>query len=251
MNENQIPETEFTEECFSEETTQIDEICGETDVNALPPDDFSTGTEDLLPPKMSEDPPEPQKESWQKTLFRDAKDVLYILAIFMLVYIVCFRTVVVVGGSMNNTLINGDRLLLVSNLLYGEPKQGDVIVASKDSFRDGECFIKRVIAVEGQTVDINFHTGTVYVDGVALDEPYLHTPTIDAEGVAFPVTVPEGCIFVMGDNRGDSLDSRSPSIGFVDKREVLGRAIFLMIPGDPDGSNAPEQRDFSRVGVIG
>lgn len=245
MNENQIPETEFTEEYAPEETTQTEEaICKEYAVEE-PVADME------IDPILQEESNAPEKESWQKTLFRDAKDVLYILAIFMLVYIVCFRTVVVVGGSMNNTLIDGDRLLLVSNLLYREPKQGDVIVASKDAFRDGECFIKRVIAVEGQTVDIDFNTGTVYVNGVALDEPYLHTPTIDAEGVKFPVTVPEGCVFVMGDNRGNSQDSRSPSIGFVDEREILGRAVFLMIPGDPDGPNNPESRDFSRVGVIG
>lgn len=245
MNENQIPETEFTEEYTLEETMHTEEIlcrecAAEESTAAMEMDQILQAESDTT-----------QKVSWQKTLFRDAKDVLYILAIFMLVYIVCFRTVVVVGGSMNNTLIDGDRLLLVSNLLYGEPKQGDVIVASKDAFRDGECFIKRVIAIEGQTVDINFNTGTVYVDGVALDEPYLHTPTIDEEGVKFPVTVPEGCVFVMGDNRGNSQDSRSPSIGFVDEREILGRAIFLLIPGDPDGPNNSESRDFSRVGVIG
>ena len=156
-----------------------------------------------------------KKENWKKQLFKDAKDVLYMLAIFMLVYIFCFRTVVVVGDSMYDTLINGDRLLLVSNLLYHQPEQGDIIVASKNSFRDGECIIKRVIATEGQEVDIDFETGTVYVNGQALPEPYLHSPTVDPEGMAFPLTVPEGCLFVMGDNRGESLDSRSPSIGFI------------------------------------
>lgn len=190
----------------------------------------------------------PKKDSWQKQLFKDAKDVLYMLAIFMLVYILCFRTVVVVGSSMYDTLVNGDRLLLVSNLLYWQPERGDVIVASKDSFRNGECIIKRVIATEGQEVDIDFETGTVYVDGSAIIEPYLHSPTINAEGVIFPVTVPEGCLFVMGDNREDSQDSRSPSIGFIDEREILGKAVFLLIPGLDEEWNV---RDFSRIGVIG
>ena len=170
------------------------------------------------------------------------------LAIFMLIYIFCFRTVVVVGGSMYDTLVNGDRLLLVSNLLYRNPERGDIIVASKDSFRSGECIIKRVIATEGQLVDIDFETGTVFVDGVAIDEPYLHTPTVNPEGVIFPVTVPEGCLFVMGDNRKDSQDSRSPSIGFIDEREILGKAIFLMLPGLDEEWNV---RDFNRIGVIG
>ena len=244
MNENQIPETEFTKEYIAEELIQPEEN--------ISPETVSEGSncDESNEQHRSEESAVPQKESWQKTLFRDAKDVLYILAIFMLVYVLCFRTVVVVGDSMYDTLVNGDRLLLVNNLLYWQPEQGDVIVASKDSFRNGECFIKRVIATEGQTVDINFDTGTVFVDNVALDEPYLHTLTIDAEGVVFPVTVPEGCLFVMGDNREDSLDSRSPSIGFIDKREILGRAIFLMIPGTGT-DECPAEFDFSRIGVIG
>ena len=77
-----------------------------------------------------------KKESWQKRLFKDFKDILYMLAIFMLVYILCFRTVVVVGDSMYDTLVDGDRLLLVNSLIYWNPQQGDIIVASKDSFRD-------------------------------------------------------------------------------------------------------------------
>lgn len=191
--------------------------------------------------------PTAKKCGWQKQLFKDARDVLYMLAIFMFVYILCFRTVVVVGSSMHDTLVHGDRLLLINNLLYVEPKRGDVIVASKDSFRDGECIIKRVIATEGQEVDIDFEKGIVYVDGEAIAEPYLYTQTYEAEGVHFPVTVPEGCLFVMGDNRKVSLDSRSPSIGFIDKREVLGKAIFIMIPGVDEET---EDRDFGRIGVV-
>ena len=189
-----------------------------------------------------------KKEDWRKQLFRDARDVLYMLALFMLVYILCFRTVVVVGNSMYDTLMGGDRLLLVSNLLYQQPERGDVIVASKDSFRGGECIIKRVIATEGQKVNIDFATGTVYVDGEAIPEPYLHSPTTNPEGMEFPLVVPEGCLFVMGDNRKESLDSRSPSIGFIDEREILGKAIFLMIPGVDEETMI---RDYSRIGVIG
>ena len=88
----------------------------------------------------------------------------------------------------------------------------------------------------------------MYVNGEALPEPYLHSPTVDPEGMNFPLIVPEGCLFVMGDNRGESLDSRSPSIGFIDKREILGKAIFLMIPGFDEQWNV---RDFGRIGVIG
>jgi signal peptidase I len=146
---------------------------------------------------------------------------------------------------MYDTLVDGDRLILVSNVLYRNPKQGDVIVASKNSFRDGECIIKRVIATEGQAVDIDFQLGVVYVDGVALQEDYTHTMTNLDEGMQFPLIVPENCIFAMGDNRNASLDSRNPQIGFVDKREILGKAIFLMMPGTNGGTEEPQ---YDRIG---
>jgi signal peptidase I len=176
-------------------------------------------------------------------------DITLLVAGILLVFSLLFRVVVVSGPSMNNTLYDGDWLLLLGNILYSEPKQGDIIVASKESFDDGAPIIKRVIATEGQTVDINFELGVVYVDSVALDEPYTLTDTNINEGVAFPLTVNEGCIFVMGDNRNLSKDSRSIEIGQIDTREVLGKAIFLFVPGDPDG-NGPEQRQLDRIGVV-
>ena len=188
-----------------------------------------------------------KKLTWQQSLFKDAKDILVIIGVFMLVYVLFFRAVVVVGDSMYDTLVSGDRLLVLNNLVYSEPKQGDIIVASKDSFRDGECIIKRVIATEGQEVDIDFITGTVYVDGEALDEPYIYAATLRDEGVEFPLVVDEGCVFVMGDNRMVSMDSRDPEIGLIDVREILGKAIFLIIPGEDKLGN----RDFGRIGVVG
>ena len=196
-------------------------------------------------------PTEPKEKTLTKAqqIFKDAKDILYILAAFMLVYVLFFRAVVVVGDSMFDTLADGDRLLLISNILYQNPKQGDIVVASKDSFRGGECIIKRVIATEGQTVDIDFTTGTVYVDGEALDEPYLYSGTYRQEGVKFPLTVDKGCVFVMGDNRMDSKDSRSPDIGLIDERELLGKVIFLMVPGTGSSDN-PIDFDLGRIGVV-
>lgn len=182
----------------------------------------------------------------QQMLFKDVKDILLVIGVFMLVYVLFFRAVVVVGDSMYDTLCSGDRLLVINNFIYRDPQQGDIIVASKDSFRNGECIIKRVIATEGQEVDIDFFTGTVYVDGVALDEPYLYTETLNAEGMQFPLIVEEGCVFVMGDNRRDSKDSRDPDIGLIDEREILGRAVFLLFPGQ----DAKGERKFSRIGVI-
>lgn len=185
------------------------------------------------------------KLSWSQRLVVDFHDLVHVLAVFMLVYILLFRVVVVVGPSMYHTLVDGDRLLLVSNVLYRNPKQGDVIVASKESFRDGECIIKRVIATEGQTVDIDFQLGVVYVDGVALQEDYTYTMTNMEEGMKFPATVPEGCVFAMGDNRNNSTDSRNPQIGFIDKREILGKAVFLMVPGTHGDT---EEAQYDRIG---
>ena len=174
-------------------------------------------------------------------------DFVFLIAGVLLVFSFLFRVVVVSGPSMNATLTDGDWLVLIGNVLYTEPKRGDIIVASKDSFDDGAPIIKRVIATAGQTVDINFETGVVYVDNVALEEDYILCPTHLYEGVNFPLTVDDGCVFVLGDNRGNSKDSRSPEIGLIDQREILGRAIFLVIPGN-DGGRA--ERRFDRIGVL-
>jgi len=183
----------------------------------------------------------------QNTLLLYLHDLVTLLAGILLVLLLLFRIVVVSGPSMNSTLLDGDYLLLLSNNLYPNPKHGDIIVASKDDFKNGEPIIKRVIATEGQTVDIDFLAGVVYVDGVALQEDYTLTPTNLAEGIEFPIVVDEGCLFVMGDNRNESKDSRNPEIGLVDKREVLGKAIFLLIPGTDGGTVQPQ---YSRIGVI-
>ncbi len=172
-------------------------------------------------------------------------DLAYLIALMMIVFLFLFRVVVVSGASMNDTLKDGDYILLLSNVFYKDPEPGDIIVASKDSFENGTPIVKRVIATEGQTVDIDFTKGIVYVDGTALDEPYVSSPTDTFEGVYFPLTVEDGCVFVLGDNRSISCDSRSPRIGLLDKREILGKAIFLFLPGKDAYS---EQRDFSRIG---
>ena len=188
-----------------------------------------------------------RKYTPQQTLFKEARDIIVVLLVFMLVYILCFRMVIVVGGSMYDTLVNGDRLILISNVLYRNPKAGDIVVASKDSFRDGECIVKRVIATEGQEVDIDFTNGNVYVDGVLLEEDYIYTPTMLYEGVSFPLVVEEGCIFVMGDNRMDSKDSRSTEIGLIDCREILGKVVFLLFPGKDAISG---KLDLGRIGGL-
>ena len=169
--------------------------------------------------------------------------VLVVVAIFTFV----IRMMGVDGHSMLNTLQHGDRLLVVNSMLYHDYKYGDIVILRKDGVFDDDPIVKRVIAVEGQTVDIDFAEGIVYVDGEALEEDYIREPTYTAEGTEFPLTVPEGSIFVMGDNRNGSSDSRDYRLGTVDTRYVIGKAAFLIFPG-PDYET--EKRDFKRIGVI-
>ena len=169
--------------------------------------------------------------------------VLVVVAIFTFV----IRMMGVDGHSMLNTLQHGDRLLVVNSMLYHDYKYGDIVILRKNGVFDDDPIVKRVIAVEGQTVDIDFTEGIVYVDGEALEEDYIREPTYTAEGTEFPLTVPEGSIFVMGDNRNGSSDSRNYRLGTVDTRYVIGKAAFLIFPG-PDYET--EKRDFKRIGVI-
>ena len=186
-------------------------------------------------------------ERMQSAVLLYLHDFVTWLVVILLVFLLLFRVVVVSGPSMKNTLVHGDYLLLINNVFYKEPAQGDIIVVGKDSYHAGEPIIKRVIATEGQWVDIDFEAGIVYVNGNPLEESYTKTPTNLYEGVNFPLMVEDGCVFVMGDNRNESKDSRSPEIGQVDKREILGKAILLFLPGkDPDTN----QMNFKRIGAL-
>ena len=202
------------------------------------------------------DTQQPEKKaepvSTPQMIYELLHDMIYILAVVTLVFVFFMRMVSVQGPSMTPTLLNGDRLTLLSNTLYSEPKAGDVVVASVPTYSDGEAIVKRVIAVEGQEVDIRYGAddiGTVYVDGVALDEPYINEamgyPLY--ETISFPTKVPEGCVFVMGDNRNHSADSRYTDIGIFDERYIMGKALMIVWPGQRD-ENDP--RDFGRLGVI-
>ena len=190
-----------------------------------------------------------QKQDAEPSVLEYLHDVVYILALILVVFTFCMRVVIVSGSSMFSTLVDGDYLLLINRPLCGELERGDIVVASMDRFKGGEPIVKRVIATEGQTVDIDFRAGIVYVDGAALEEDYIYTPTHLSEGMEFPLVVEEGCLFLMGDNRGDSRDSRAPEIGLVDEREILGRAVFLMLPGTGRGEYTVE-RDFGRIGGL-
>lgn len=147
----------------------------------------------------------------------------------ILVFTFIGRIIGVDGSSMMPTLHDHDMLLLQS--IGYTPESGDVVVLSKKSFREGQPIVKRVIAVGGQTVDIDYAAGTVAVDGVALEEDYINEAMYELPpDYATHVEVPEGSIFVMGDNRNKSSDSRDPRLGTVDVRYVLGRARFVLLP---------------------
>lgn len=155
------------------------------------------------------------------------------LLICVLVFVFVLRIMDVHGSSMVPTLQNGDKVL-VSDLLY-EPARGDIVVFKKDSYDDNKALVKRVIAVAGDVVNIDFERGIVYVNGEALEEDYLDVLTNNKLDFIGPQTVPENCLFVMGDNRNASTDSRDKRIGMVDKRLVIGKVLLVIYPFDSFG----------------
>ena len=164
----------------------------------------------------------------------------------ILMFTFAVRIVSVSGESMRETLQDGDRLLVLNALWCGDYRPGDIVIVGQ-AFSDQETIVKRVVATAGQTVDIDFETGSVYVDGELLKEDYINELTFLEEGTEFPLTVPEGSIFVMGDNRNNSNDSRDYRLGTVDTRYVIGKAVFLAFPGTDESTG---ERDFGRIGVI-
>ncbi len=167
-----------------------------------------------------------------------------VIAFFAVILLFTFilREAFVDGDSMNDTLFDGDKLI-VSHLFY-EPEKGDIVIVNSENGyiygEDGELMsvtglnkpiVKRIIATGGEEVDIDFEKGEIYVDGTLLDEPYIkESTTLDENGHTYPVTVPDGYVFVMGDNRNNSTDSRSALVGFVPEYEILGKVVFRFLP---------------------
>jgi signal peptidase I len=178
-----------------------------------------------------------EKFSRKKEIFEWLDVVSAALIVVVLIFGFVFRVATISGDSMLNTLHNGE-MVIIRNIFY-KAEAGDIVVISRNVENTAETdvvgqgpIIKRIIATENQVVDIDFEKNVVYVDGVALKEDYVSTP-INKRDVDFPVQVPEGHVFVLGDNRSISLDSRSSSIGnngMVDERYILGQAIFRVFP---------------------
>ncbi len=181
-------------------------------------------------PTPQEEPQSSSGDSLKVTLYFWLQAAVGALVCILLLFTFVARGVGVVGSSMVPTLHDGD-VMVVQSLGY-TPKNGDVVVLTKRSFMT-EPIVKRVIATGGQTVHIDYTSGLVYVDGVPLDDSYINEPMQEPYSSTMSitdVTVPEGCLFVMGDNRNASTDSRDVRVGIIDQREVLGHAVLILFP---------------------
>ena len=165
----------------------------------------------------------------------------------ILIFMFLVRVVNVDGSSMWPTLHDED-MILTTNFLY-TPKNGDVVVFQTDTY-GSEPLVKRVIATGGQTVRIDPDTGDVFVDGKLLSEPYIAAAIENAGDFSVETAVPEGCLFLMGDNRNHSTDSRDDRIGFVDERCVIGKVLMVVFPSAKGGLGEDVERDLSRLGSI-
>lgn len=211
------------------------------------------GLSGTVSPELPADPEEiaeaakPEKRgSFVLTLFEYLEILVFSVSAVLLVFTLCIRLCRVDGSSMLTTLKNGE-MLITTSLVTPEP--GDIIVFHMTSTVNdhfNEPLVKRIIAKGGQTVRIDYNTSTVYVDGVQVDEPYasflnsrgqdigvltqLPAHHFDRYTGIFEAKVPEGYLFVMGDNRNNSADSRTVEVGFVDERRVLGKVICRLSP---------------------
>ena len=189
----------------------------------------------------------------ESNLFDWIRTLVGVVVVLVLVFTFLAQTFTVEGPSMQPTLYGNDKLLVIK-ATWCQIQQGDIVVVRQYNAELDDPIVKRVIATGGQTVDIDFETGTVYVDGTALEESYIPERTFTAEGMTFPLTLGEGELFLMGDNRNHSTDSRNPMLGVVDERYVVGKAVLLLLPGrnatylgEYTGSG---EIDFSRIGLL-
>lgn len=197
-------------------------------------------------PETTEAPAPQKKESAVSVLFDYLEILVFSVCAVLLIFTLFGRLCKVNGSSMRNTLFHNEMLITTSLV---KPETGDIIVfhqTSETYTNLNEPLVKRIIATEGQTVRIDYNKGEVYVDGVLLDEPYAALLDRSGNNVGrwtqspgygfdhstgiFEATVPEGCYFVMGDNRNNSLDSRSREVSFVDARRVLGKVVIRTQP---------------------
>jgi len=238
IDQDNIDISEIEEETSeTDETDEIIEIDADLEIPEIELTQEMIDAEYFLPIEES--------KRWTEEAFDWVEIFSSAFLTVILLFTFIFRLVTVQGPSMQETLHEKENLI-ISNLFY-TPKQGDIVVIQVPNPNFPTPIIKRVIAVEGQTVDFDFETWTVYVDGEPITEPYVNYEQgkfmNSGENVAnLPVTVEKGKIFVMGDNRNHSSDSRSSSIGQVDVRNVVGRVLIRVFPFDKFGVVKPDAK---------
>ena len=178
--------------------------------------------------RVEEEPQLPPSVQLRLDLYDWIQSLMVALVICVAIFIFAVRVIDVSGSSMYPTLRDGDKMI-VSNLFY-KPKYGDIVVFKTDSYDPDRALVKRVIATEGQEISLDFDNGVVYINGSPIEEDYIAELTTTKLDFIGPQTVPEGCVFVMGDNRNASTDSRKKEIGMVDERMILGRAYYVAFP---------------------
>lgn len=218
---------------------------GESARDGQPEDDANTTgaraeyAEYIDPAQPMQSSETPEGEPVEKTgvcseVYEWVESFMSVLLPMIIIMVFLFRPATVVGQSMEPTLHNSDRLFLqVAG--YNDPKYGDVVVVDR-SWNGGEAIVKRVIGKSGDLMFIDFEKHEVWRNDEKLDEPYINEPTAEWGDVVFPVKVPEGAVFVMGDNRNHSMDSRTTEIGMVDTRRVMGKVALRFFPFDKFGA---------------
>ena len=200
--------------------------------------------ENAASPEQGEAKKEP--ETLEGMIYCWAQALITAVVSVVLLFTFAFRLIGVSGPSMQDTLYTGDRLLVL-NAAFCDFQPGDVVVINNYNADLSDTLIKRVIAVGGQTIDIDLASSTVYVDGQPLDEPYVKGFTDTIEGTRFPLTLAEDEVFVMGDHRDHSTDSRSARLGPVKEGYLQGKAVLLLLPGTNPDLGA---REWDRIGLV-